>query len=225
MELDYLFCRHDHAVKEKCQIVHLHAWTLSDIQVLNISFPSLWPNSDFAAQVFISAANLRGWSVHELAANQKCWAPMSIHINKADLVSPGSNIIIRWFQNSSGHGRRMGRHFYFFITYRNRSQRGRMCCNRKTAKIPKEQSLGKTNHKLLFERDLLSCNPLLLFWHVKRSSLTSVSDHLCVKVRYVELWRARFSLCTTVPFSLVWSNYYTSYIFSGDTLMHSGSSR
>lgn len=167
-------------------------WTLSDLQVLNISFPSLWPNSDFPAQVFILAANLPGWRFHELAASQECWAPASIHINEADLVSPGSDVT-RWFQNCSGHERTMGRHF-FIITYRSRSQRGRMRCNRRAAKIPEEQSLGKTNYRLLLERDLLSCTPLLPLWRVKRSGLTSVSDHLCVNVWYEELRRGKVSV-------------------------------
>lgn len=145
----------------------LHALSLSNLHVLNMSFPSLWPHSDFnpCAIIYLScqsspleftrACNIAGmpytytrkWSrygftrkLHDderLPEKRRTWE------KKKRIVS--------------------------FIWCNNGSQRGGMCCSRcgMAEKIEEERSVTKINSKAAVWKASLSSSLLNPYWHLK----------------------------------------------------------
>lgn len=145
----------------------LHAWNLSDLHVLNISFPSLWPHSDVhpRAIIYLSCQS----SLLEFRRVRSKYTRVHTPTHKwyrygsARKLHDEDRIALK---QRTWEGEKKDERTVSFIWYHNRSQRGGVCCSRcgMAEKIGKEHGVAEINRKAAVWKAPLSFSLLNPYW-------------------------------------------------------------
>lgn len=183
----------------------LHALSLSNLHVLNISFPSLWPHSDLhpCAIIYLSCQS----SPLEFTWACNVAGMLKAHMHKythTQIKQIRFHQKTTWWWEASREaadmrGRKKGESFLSSDITTDPSEGGMRCSRCGMAeKILEEHDVAKINSKAAVWKASLSLSLLNPYWHLKSNSrvqirkntsgprLTSVSYHLCGKISYIK---------------------------------------